>query len=744
MSLWISSFAIAQQIYFPQSVRSDTAILENEMPVLAKHLIGTLAPGSDQIAYLRNMVTLQIISKEYADAISTVHSLRKLQQGANIKFPDLYLIQYEVFCQAKIKEASGQLSFEEAYENVFHQAFDRLGDREAHHISTAFISRNGLNDLQQNFARSLSQIKGDSIGISDAIALCRNYNVYSVFRVIEPLSSNMLQAEDNKRYEIDDSIKIRTRDGATISAIVVRSRQSSAPQPSILQFTIYARPDDLRRVRDAAANGYIGIIAYTRGKRFSPNEIIPYEYDGKDAYDVIDWIVKQPWSNGKVGMFGGSYNGFTTWAATKNLHPALKTIVPSASVAPGLDVPMTNNVFMSFTFPWIYYVTNNKFLDEDDYNQPVWNTVNDKWYASGRPYRRLDSILGRGTNKVFQRWLDHPTYDKYWQDMIPYKQDFSKINIPVLSTTGYYDGGQIGATYYLREHLKYNKKAIHYLLIGPYGHFGSQSIPDAIYNGYAIDSVANISIHDIIFQWFDYILKDSSKPALLKDKINFEVMGANQWLHSSTLSSMSNHKITFYLSNIHADNHYKLSEQIPMKKEFLEQKVDFSDRKSVNLYYHASQVIYDSLDISNGISFVSEPLKEELMINGSFAGEIKASINKKDMDFSLNLYEWMPDGRFFYLSYFMGRASYANDKSRRQLLQPGRITAIPFTNTYITSKKLSKGSRIVIVLNINKSSYEQINYGSGKDVSDESIQDARIPLTVRWYTDSFINIPVWK
>src|SRR5205809_8141747 len=101
--------------------------------------------------------------------------------------------------------------------------------------------------------------------------------------------------------------------------------------------------------------------------------------------------------------------------------------------------------------------------------------------------------------------------------MIPYKEEFSKINIPVLSTTGYYDGGQIGGMYYFRQHNKYNKKAVHYLLIGPYGHFGSQAYPDPVYNGYRIDSVANIVILDVIFQWFDYILKDSSKPAILKD-----------------------------------------------------------------------------------------------------------------------------------------------------------------------------------------------------------------------------------
>lgn len=92
----------------------------------------------------------------------------------------------------------------------------------------------------------------------------------------------------------------------------------------------------------------------------------------------------------------------------------------------------------------------------------------------------------------------------------------------------------------------------------------------------------------------------------------------------------------------------------------------------------------------------------------------------------------------------MGRASYAWDKNKRQLLKPEQPQNIPFRNSYITSKKISKGSKIVIVLNVNKSPNEQINYGTGKNVSDESIEDAKTPLQIKWYTDSFIRIPVWN
>lgn len=546
-------------------------------------------------------------------------------------------------------------------------------------------------------------------------------------------------------YITQDSVLIKAKDGALISVIVARKKGVDTPQSCILQFSVYVRANDINsRCKDAANHGYVGVVGYTRGKRLSPNEPVPYEYDGSDVNDVIEWIIKQPWSNGKVGMYGGSYNGFTQWAAAKHLHPALKTIVPSAPVAPGLDVPMTNNVVMSFPFPWTYFVTNNKYLDDKDYGDTIWRSIYFKWFAAGTPYRSLDSILGRAPNKIFRTWLKHPSYDAYWQNMIPYKEEFSKINIPVLTTTGYFDGGQIGATYYLREHNKYNPKAQHYFVIGPYGHFGSQSTPDTVYGGYQIDAAANIFIHGLIFEWFDYILKGASKPAFLKDKINFEVMGANEWRHASSLKGMSNDTLKFYLSNQRIDTSYYLKKEPPVANEFVEQTVDFSDRNSGNFYLWNSQIILDSITGSNGVVYVSDPLQNDIIMSGAFVGEIKASINKKDLDFSINLFEQMPDGKLFYLSYFMGRASYAKNILKRQLLTPGKIESIPFSNSYITVKKMSKGSRIVALVNVNKSPFEQINYGTGEDVNDETMADAKVALKVKWYNTSYIKIPVLK
>ncbi|WP_103070943.1 CocE/NonD family hydrolase [Aquimarina sediminis] len=547
-------------------------------------------------------------------------------------------------------------------------------------------------------------------------------------------------------YEVQDNVLIKTRDGAEISAIVVRKKGIESPKPVIFQFTIYVRDTDrdLNELKEAVDKGYIGVIAYTRGKRFSANEILPYEYDGNDAYDVIDWISNQKWCNGKIGMYGGSYNGFTQWAASKKLHPALKTIVPYVAARPGLGWPMENNIFINPNYEWSFYVGNNKHLDNEVGNdRRRFRKMQDTWWETGTAYNKLDSIDGT-PNKLFQRWIKHPSYDEYWRNMAPYKEEFAQIDIPILSIDGYYNDSQNSGLYYLKEHYKYNPKADHYLIIGPYSHFGAQRQGDAILNGYTVDSNALINTSEITYQWFDYILRNGAKPKILRDKINYQVMGANEWKSASSIDNMSNANLKLYLAHKKSEEFYSLTSQKPDKKTFLDQQVDFTDRDEYNNDYYPDPIIKKEIETSNGFNFISEPLRESVIVNGSFSGEIVASINKKDMDIGVTLYEVLPNGTYFHLSYFIGRASYSKDITTRNLLQPNKIEIIPFSNTRLVSKKLEKGSRLLVSLNVNKNPFSQLNYGTGKEVSHETINDASEPLEVKWYNDSFVNIPVLK
>src|SRR5262249_54001519 len=194
-----------------------------------------------------------------------------------------------------------------------------------------------LNRMRDDLRLAVERQNGkDRITVTDAVDLVRKHFFYHAFKTMTPLTDVLIAEDDARRYITDREILIKTPDNAHIAAMMARPKSAKAPLPTLLVFTIYA--DDQRsydEARKIAARGYVGVVAYSRGKGRSPDTPVPYERDGMDARAVIDWISKQPWSDGRVGMYGGSYNGFTQWAAAKDLHPALKTIVPYVANNPG-------------------------------------------------------------------------------------------------------------------------------------------------------------------------------------------------------------------------------------------------------------------------------------------------------------------------------------------------------------------------------------------------------------------------
>jgi hypothetical protein len=728
----------------PQAALKDETSLADTMPKLAKQTIAAYSEP-DRDRYLNALFRLQIVAGQYAEAVATLRSFNDLRRASD-PASALSILPFEMLAKAHATRAAGGLSFDESFKRQFHETFDHLDDKTAN--DTLFWFLGDANRARDDLSAAVERQKGkDRIALTDAVDLIRKYQFHEALQTWRPLVTPLIAEDDAKRYISDKNLLVKTPDGAHIAAMVVRPKSAKSPLPTLLVFTIYA--DDevaFGRARKMASRGYAGTVAYTRGKGRSPDTPAPFEHDGEDARAVIDWISKQSWSNGRVGMYSGSYDGFTQWAATKNLHPALKTIVPYVAANPGNGLPMENNVFLLVNYAWAFFVTNNKYLDNETYSdRKRWGALNQKWYESGKSYRQVDAVDGT-PNKWLQRWLQHPGFDNYWQSMVPYKNDFTKINIPILTITGYYDDSQRAALNYLEDHYRYNKNAEHYLLIGPYDHFGAQgSRKPAVLNGYTIDPVAQIDTSEITFQWMDYVLRGGKKPELLKDRINYQVMGTNAWKHAPSLERMSNDTLTLYLTNTKAtDDRYRLAKEKPSKPGFLSQEVNFADRTTSNNDYYPDLIVGKKPDLSNGFCFISEPFDEPVEIAGSFTGEIKATINKKDMDIGLVLYEVMPNGELFHLSYFVGRASYASDMNVRKLLTPGKMESIPFDKSRLVCKRLGKGSRLLVALNINKHAFAQINYGTGKDVSDEDISDAKVPLQIKWHNTSFVRIPVWK
>lgn len=744
--------AAAQDFEFPETAVTDPAVLAKTVPGLAKQVLAAYQEKDPQ-KYLNNLFALQIMAEQYPEAIQSLVELHALRGLANPSRPAWINVQYEIYARAKICEAEKKVPFDQAYQRAFREVMGMLDDRtsalvmrEVAIVDESWILPAIKNDLGKQKSKR-------SITLADAVDLVSDYASWQAYHDSGPQLPALIAEDDARRYILEKDIHVKTPGGGTVCTMLMRPRGKAERLPALLNFTIYVDTKfNMNDVRQTASNGYVGVEGFTRGKACSPDKPVPYVHDGADAAALIDWISMQPWSDGRVGMYGGSYDGFTQWAAAKYMPKGLKALMPGVPAAPAIDVPMEGNVFWNFLYPWTFFTTDAKGNDDAIYSDGGrWQKLNHEWYASGRAYRDLEKINGT-PNPIFDEWLAHPSYDVYWQNMIPYGKEFSHIDIPVLETAGYYYGGPGAAVYYFSQLEKYAPEAEHYLLIGPYDHSGGQfgvvgllgQVFDNV-GGLQLDPVAEIDISDDLrYQWFDHVFRGGPKPSLLQDKVNYEVPGANVWKHAPTLKAMVDSALRLHLSPDRVGNAYRLSEKQSPGDVFVELKVDFADRSDVDRKSPGGDVSGKQIDTHNGIEFISERLPKAAEMAGLFSGELDFVTNKKDFDFEIELYELAPQGDYVQLAPYWTRASYAGDLTHRRLLVPGRRQRLAFQSVRLISRQLQPGSRVIAVLTIIKEPGRQINYGTGGDVSDETIRDAKVPLEIKLYGDSYLDLPVGR
>lgn len=720
----------------------DEASLEAALRALAAGQLARLPPQADPSARFR----LRLVAGHYQGALEDIAAARQQRASTMGAAAASLFVQHEVWLRAQLKfaERATQIPASETavWDAAFTEVFSRFEDLQAFDAFGAFLGQ--LPGLRAQLEKALDKAKGETAPSAEAVeGLLRRYLVYRVYRDLLPRAETLMAADDRRRYQVKEDVLIPTPHGVTLSAMRMHKADGQR-RPALMFFTIYADEAQHRNtLREMAARGYAGIVVDARGKRLGPDKVAPYEHEGEDAHAAIDWISRQDWNDGRVAMTGGSYSGFAQWAAARHGHPALKAIVPAVAAIPGQGVPMENNVFLNANYGWAFYVTNQRLLDTSVYqDRDRWTSLNIRWFESGRPYRELDGVDGT-PNPWLQKWLKHPSFDTYWQKMAPWGAQFAGIRIPVLSITGYFDDGQISALHYYREHLRHNPRADHTLLMGPWDHFGAQGRPAPELQGYRVDPAAVQPVNVIIFQWLDHVLKGGPRPALLADRVNLQIMGSNTWLHAPSLQAAAPEVLRFHLQPAKEGRHHMLASRKPLHRSGHVQTVHLADRTTQNnRSYYPWPIVRDTLDVGDAPVFVSEPLDAAYDVVGRFSADLAVRINKRDVDLGLTLYEQLPDGRYFHLGYFLGRASFAKDPTRRQLLVPGAVTRLPVTRSRMTARRVAAGSRLVLVADVNKNQHAQVNHGTGKDVSEERAEDGKEPLTMEWLSDSVLRVPV--
>jgi uncharacterized protein len=777
LALLLPRLAAAQSFGF----RAPASVYDPSTPAVMRDLASLIIPvyrSDNRKRYLTDMSALQLVAGSFESAYSARLELQRLRGGTDRRPPADAALVFDLFAHAKSLQAQYRLPFSQAFDLAFWETIPIFDNLDAYRVES------WLEAPASTYARALQasfdRLRGRTrIGQSEALGLIRQYLAFDVYRSLAPIAPGLISLDDDRRYIIQDDVTIDTGGRAKVIAILVRPRSSSGLLTTLLEYRI--APGGADDAIEAAAYGFASMVAFTPRVRAGRRawQVIPFEDEGERARAVIAWIRKQPWSDAQVGMYGDGYSGFVAWAAAQRLPPELKAIATSDAMAPGINFPTDGGIGLNAAYCWLERVESERdesaatagggadvmapgrVVEAPGATDPTaaagvsrahspapgsrsWcRALDAKWYASGKPFRDLP-WLARRPSAIFRRWLEHPAYDAYWRRFVPSPAEFARLDIPVLSMTGYYTPGEAGTLFYFSQHTRYDPHAEQTLLLGPYDRAEMrQGRAEDIVQGYRTDPAAVIDLKATELQWLAYLFLNDTKPAVLAGRVNFEVMGANAWQHAQGLDDLAKGTVRLYLAAEPHAGSGRLTPREPSSRVAVHLTVNLANRHEGGAPPPQS-LLTGSVPVENGYAFVSGPLPGGLEIDGRLSGRLLIITNKRDLDLTVSLYELLPAGSYFHLfapaEEF--RASYLRDRSRRRLLAPGRAQWLDFSGERITAVRVESGARLVMVLRVSKRPDREINYGSGAAVSAESIAAGRIPVRLSLLRGSYIDLPI--
>lgn len=541
--------------------------------------------------------------------------------------------------------------------------------------------------------------------------------------------------------QVQWNIRIPLRDGLSLSAMLYLPPHRQRSSPALFTMTAYVAQTHHHYAITFARHGFAFLIVDVRGRGSSEGQFDPRNEAG-DGYDIVEWLAQQPYCNGKVAMWGGSYLGRCQWATASRHPPHLATIVPVASPFYGVDVPLRNNIFTPYTVRWLSILSGRTLQDRIFADHPFWTQKFQRCFEDGVRFSDIDRALGV-PSALFQEWLAHPQQDAYWDAYEPTAEQYSRISIPILTVTGAYDGDQPGALEHYRRHLQstpLSVRAKHYLIIGPWDHAGTGAPKDE-FGGLKVGPASVIDLPKLYVEWHAWVMQDGPKPSFLRKNVAYYVTGAEVWRYADRLEDITEREQALYPAS--TDNpsdvfksgslshepprddrsdHYVYDPQ-DVSHAQLEATVDFDSLVSQHMTYLMS---------GRHLIYHSAPFPADTEIAGFFRLQVWLSIDQPDTDFRASVYEVGIDGSALLLSSDCMRARYRESLREARLVENTLPLRYDFRRFTFVARWIRAGSRLRLVFGPINSIQHQKNYNSGGVVAGESLRDAR-PVTVRLF-----------
>jgi uncharacterized protein len=562
--------------------------------------------------------------------------------------------------------------------------------------------------------------------------------------------SSLLVAQDSpttsQHFTVENDVAVPMRDGVMLRADVVRPA-ADGKFPVLVYRTPYgkdAAQQEYTTFRHAVERGYAVVIVDVRGRYHSEGEFRPYENEGRDGYDTIEWAAGQPWSNGAVGTFGLSYPGAVQWLAAVENPPHLKAMVPAMTFS------TPQNFFYAggtWDMSWMEWIWDNIAWDARmKKNLPGPRTYEEAltaWKVEGPKMLNtlplMDVTQLQQVAPYYFDWLRHPAEDPWWK-WSELRTKYGRAHAAVLNLSAWYDDnyGPEGATTNsagLLQARAGEKDPRTHLLLGPWVH-GVNSTGKTKSGEREFGPSAAIDYDEVVLRWMDRYVKGIDNGVERDKPVRYFVMGANEWRESDVWPPPSRTTPFFLVLAAPGEHVGKLAVKSMKNREGFSEFVSDPAKPVVNDYDSSGAHDYRKMaGRADVLTFDSQVLEKDTEVTGPIHARIFVSCDCRDLDLWVRLEDVSPDGTAFNLmspGLDVLRASYRDLARGRQWLEPEKVYELNLTNL-ITSNVFLKGHRVRV--QISGSFYPNFsrNLQSGKSEADSAeMKKARI----RVYSDA--------
>ncbi len=534
---------------------------------------------------------------------------------------------------------------------------------------------------------------------------------------------------------VEHGAAVTMRDGTVLRADIYRPNVSNGRFPVLLQRTPYNKSGGTPFGYEAAARGYVAIIQDVRGRYTSQGDWYPFRYESQDGYDTVEWAASLPYSDGKVGMFGGSYVGATQMLTAIAQPPHLAGICP---------VVTASNYHENWTYQggafeqwfnesWtsgLAQDTLNRFVQKNtNAMEGVWAAPLTKYPLFNFPHALSKEDLTATLAPYFLDWLAHPNYDEYWKRW-SIEEHFGDIKVPALTISAWYDIFQGGS---LRNYLGIKAhggneaaRSGQRLVVTIGGHAGGGEKIGEVDFGKA---AAEYSEDAITLSWYDHLFKGAQNEFASSKPVRIFVMGDNVWREESEWPPARGQEKRYFLHATHGANSLRGDGILTAEAPASEPGDHYIYDPAQPVPTIGGPLCCDSQDLPPGprdqrpaearddvLVYSTPPFAGDVEVTGPVKLQLYAESSRADTDFTGKLVDVWPNGFAQNLTEGIIRARYRESNTAPEMITPGQI--YKFTvDMWSTSNVFKKGH--VLRLEVSSSNFPRFdrNMNTGEDAA---------------------------